>query len=188
MARNDCRFIPRLESLDPRCVPAVNVIPPTPDGTLQIIGDDKGNSIDIQDDGTSNPGNVVVVADGVTYKFDVAVNFIVIQTGGGVDLVDYTMTGVLTGNRTVIADLGGRADFFTAHLNGSTVSADARFIIQAFGDGGGDHLTVDADTINVGVNALFEVDLVGGKAKDTLTANYVPGDVSGEVKINLQDR
>jgi hypothetical protein len=188
MARTHRRFIPRLESFDERSLPSVTII--ESGGDLQLIGDDAGNSITIQDDGTANPGNVIVVADGVTYQSTGAIDFIVIQTGRGVDIVDYTMTGVLVGSRTVIADLGARADTFTAHVSGATVGPDSRFIIQAFGDGGGDHLTVDADTVNVGANALFEVDLVGGKAKDTLTANYVPGiiDPTANVTINLQDR
>jgi hypothetical protein len=188
MARNCRLFIPRLESFDERSLPSVTII--ESGGDLQILGDDTGNNIVIRDDGTANPGNVIVVADGQTYQTVGAVDFIVIQTGRGVDNVDYTMTGALTGNRTVIADLGARADTFTANVSGSTVAPDGKFIIQAFGDGGGDHITVEADTVNVGANALFEVDLVGGKAKDMLTANFVPGDVdpTATVTINVQQK
>jgi hypothetical protein len=75
-------------------------------------------------------------------------------------------------------------------VDGGTVAADSRLIIQAFGDGGGDQLTVEAQGVNVGANALFEVDLIGGKAKDALTANYTPGvvDVTATVAINLQEK
>jgi len=183
MARRSRRFIPRLESFDERSLPSVTVS----GSALFIDGDDSANTVVVMDDGA---GNVHVTMDGQDFPVFTGITSITIQTFGGSDTVDYWLTGDLAGRRTVVADLGARVDTFTAHVSDRTVAPDSTLIIQAFGDGGGDQLTLDAERINVGANATFQVDLVGGKAKDTLTANYVRGsiDVTATVAINLQQR
>jgi len=186
MARNAPRFIPSLVAFDERCLPSVTV---TPDnfGGLFIAGDDTANTIAIMDDGA---GHVLVTGDGQSFPLFTGITSITIQTFGGTDTVDYTLTGDLVGRQTVVADLGARADTFTAHVSDRTVAADSRLIIQAFGDGGGDKLTLDAQNVGGGARSYFEVDLVGGKGKDVLTSNYTAGLLDGTalVFINLQQR
>jgi hypothetical protein len=181
MARKVRRFIPRLVAFDERCLPSVDQF----GSDLFITGDNSANTVVIFDDGA---GNVQVTMDGQTFPTFTGVTSITIQTFGGRDMVDYWLTGPVVGSETVVADMGRQADTFTAHMDGGTIAADSRLIIQAFGDGGGDIITLEAQNVNVGANALFEVDFVGGKGKDTLTANYTPGlvDVTATVAINLQ--
>src|SRR5262245_1490795 len=131
MARTPRQFVLRVESFDDRCLPTVTFV--ETNGDLQIIGDNDANTILIQDDGTANPGNVIVVADGQSYQTVGAVDFILVQSGGGTDTVDYVLTGDLSGDRIVVADLGARADVFTAHLSDRTIAPDGRLIVQAFG-------------------------------------------------------
>ena len=85
-------------------------------------------------------------------------------------------------------DLGGRADTFTANLNDRTVAPESTLIIQSFGQGGGDHLTLNANNVSVGLNAFLTVDLQGGKAKDVLSVNYTPNVIEGIVTIIADQR
>jgi hypothetical protein len=185
MVRNARRFIPRLEAFDDRSLPSVTAS----GGDLFILGDDTANTVVIMDDGA---GNVEVTMDGQDYVFADPLNpitSITIQTFGGVDTVDYTLTGDLVGKQTVVADLGNRADSFTAHLSDRTLAPDSRLIIQSFGDGGGDHLTLDAQNVSVAAGASLEVDFIGGKAKDSITIDYTPGPINdGTVTINTDRR
>jgi len=182
MARNS-RFVPWLEVLAERALPDATASA----GALFIIGDDNPNTVVILDDGA---GNVQVTLDGKAYPVFTGITSITIQTFGGSDTVDYWLTGDLVGRETVVADLGAKVDCFTAHVSDRTVAADSRLIIQAFGDGGGDKLALEAQNVSGGPNSFFEVDLVGGKAKDVLTSNYTPGvvDLTASVAINLQQR
>src|SRR5262245_29819818 len=183
MARKIRRFIPRLEAFAERCLPSVDRF----GGALFITGDDTANTVVVTDDGA---GNVLVTMDGTAFPVFTGVTSITIQTFGGRDTVDYTLTGDLVGRQTVVADLGRQVDTFTAHVSDRTVLMDSKLIIQAFGDGGGDQLTLDAQNVSGGANSTFEVDLVGGKAKDVFVSNYTPGvvDVTATVAINLQQK
>src|SRR5262249_35913296 len=142
MARNSRRFIPRLEAFDERSLPSVTVTEFS--GALFITGDDAANTIVILDDGM---GKVQVTGDGQSFPLFTGITSITIQTFGGSDTVDYTLTGDLVGRQTVVADLGARADTFTAHVSDRTVTENSQLIIQAFGDGGGDQLTLDRKSV-----------------------------------------
>jgi hypothetical protein len=183
MARNSRRIIPRFEAFAERCLPSVDQF----GGALFITGDDTANTVVVTDDGA---GNVQVTMDGTAFPVFTGVTSITIQTFGGRDTVDYSLTGPLKGTETVVADLGRQVDTFTAHVSDRTVLVDSRLIIQAFGDGGGDQLILDAQNVSGEANSLFQVDLVGGKAKDQLTSNYTAGvlDLTAKVAINLQQK
>ena len=101
MARRSLRFIPRLESFDDRALPSVTFS--EAGGMLLIPGDDAANTITIQDDGTANVGSIRVVGDGQEYVSRFLVTNILIVTNGGEDVVDYTSTGDMVTDRTVVA-------------------------------------------------------------------------------------
>ena len=186
MARRSRRFIPRLESFDERSLPSVTII--EAGGLLQITGDQHENSITILDDGTANPGNVTVFADGQEFHSAGAVTNIVIQTLGGKDSVDYTLApGVIADSRTFVVDLGRRPDTFAAHIDGVTVQAGQLLLVQAFGGTGVDTFTVDANGVNVELNGRLQVDLVGGKGTDVFNVNSNPGVIDGTFLINQQE-
>jgi len=185
MSRRCSRFIPRLESFDDRSLPSVTIT--ESGGFLQITGDNKDNTIAIMDDGTSNAGNVTVLADGQMFRSTVAIADIVVRTLGGKDTVDYTLApGALVGSRTVVADLGRRPDSFAAHIDGVSVAPDCHLVIQAFGGAGNDTFSLDAQNVNVGSNGVLEVDLVGGRGTDVFNVNYLPGVIDGTVAINQE--
>lgn len=172
------RFIPRLEALDNRSLPSVTIITAgTTGATLQITGDDTANNIVIADDGTG--AGITVDADGQptwTTPAGVTISAVVISTLGGNDTVTYNLTGALTSTRLVSADLGKGADSFTFNMIGVAVSGDSTSLgITASGDGGGDHLTLNANGASVVPLAQMSVQFSGNAGKDTINFNYDPG-------------
>jgi hypothetical protein len=54
------------------------------------------------------------------------------------------------------------------------------------GGAGNDTLGVDANNVNVGLNGLLEVDLVGDRGTDVFKVNSSPGVIDGTFLINQQ--
>lgn len=176
------RFVPRLEALDDRCVPAVMVVPT---GTLlTITGDTGANTIVISDTGTPGSvsetgelvGGLTVAVDGGAPVWFGGITTITILTDAGDDTVTYELTGPVTSTRFVAAELGRGRDTFTATLNGQTVSGAAtNFGISAQGDGGGDTLVLNAFGTVVSPEARLSVDYFGEAGKDAIAFNHDPG-------------
>jgi hypothetical protein len=195
MARQPRRFVPRLEAFDDRTLPSVTVMPLTADGTLTILGDDATNVISISDTG-KDPGSLIVEADGQFHFIDGFVNRIQVFTFDGDDTVVYQLSSDLASHRTVQVDLGLGNDSFTANLSNpnplitQTLADGTDFLIQAFGGGGKDTLTLNAVGVNVGAGANLTVDFQGGRGRDGVTFNYAPaseGDLA-VVTLNADQR
>jgi hypothetical protein len=184
------RFVPRLEALDDRSLPSVTV---TVFGTiLDIEGDAAANTVVITDNGQA-ANCVTVVADGLTYQLTDTITDIVVSTFGGNDTVDYSLTGPLLQNRSVSVNLGTGADTFNGHLSdqtiGQTNGQPTNLFISAHGEGGGDHLNLDAQRLNTELFATVFVDFSGGHGKDTVSMNYTPGDIAlGDVFLNSDQK
>lgn len=166
------RFVPRLEALDGRWLPAVTY--DLVGSTLLVHGDAGANSITITDDGTAT--GVQVNGDGSVFPTGTEISAIAVDTLGGDDTVVYDLTGTLSVTRLVSVDLGRGADTFTADLHGNTVTGTATNMgISAFGDGGGDTLVLNAVGATVDAGATLNVDFHGQAGKDTITFNYDAG-------------
>src|SRR5262245_20594700 len=105
MARKSRQFVPRLVEFDERCLPSVDQF----GGALFITGDDTANTVVITDDGA---GNVHVTMDGQDFPTFTGITSITVQTFGGRDTVDYSLTGPVKGTETVVVDLGRQVDTF----------------------------------------------------------------------------
>jgi len=172
------RFVPRLEALDDRSLPSVTV---TQFGTILLIqGDNAADTVAIMDNGQASGVSVQYNENNVdkTYFATAPVTSIVVDTLGGTDTVDYWLTGTLLQDRSVSANLGGRADTFAAHLSNQTITFGTTLFISAHGDGGGDRLTLDAYNLSTELDSQVNVDFSGGRGKDTITMNYTQGDIS----------
>jgi hypothetical protein len=195
MAKTTRRFTPRLEAFDERCLPSVtfNEVPngdpnnPNTTWTLQIVGDSKANDVAITDDGTGLVGAITVIADGQSPYFSqhAMISQVQVATGGGVDVVDYTLTADMVFSRSVIVNLGARGDTFSAHLgsfnigrpadeNGVYARVDLNF--QVSGEGGADTFNVDAANHvrpgSPGAGSNLFIGLVGGRGRDVFNTNY----------------
>jgi D-aminopeptidase len=168
------RFVPRLVSLDDRCLPTVTagIIPGTT--ILQVTGDDTANAVQITDDATA--GVITVTGDGVTQTFDAtAVESIVVNTLGGDDAVEYDLTGALATTRLVSVDLGQGDDTFTADVSAQVSGAGTNLGISAAGGHGADTFVLNAQGTTVSAEARMSVDFSGDAGHDSITFNYDPG-------------
>jgi hypothetical protein len=129
-------FVPQLEALEGRCVPACTVSVSTIGsmndiGVLSVTGDEAGNQIRIDDNGSSDPGNVTVVCDGMTTTPAIAIRNIIVNTLGGDDSVAYQQTvaaptpvGMGQAARQLLVDLGEGNDTFAGAAQGRQDAAN----------------------------------------------------------------
>jgi hypothetical protein len=166
------RFVPRLEVMENRWCPSVSIQANGPE--LRIEGNDAANVVSITDNGQ---GQVTVTADGRTATF-AGISQVRVETRGGTDTVDYTLTGSTTAERRVRIDLGAGADTATVRANGVRLGADAE--IEVNGNGGHDTITAD---FAVEVDGRFRFRLDGGYGNDTVAANVaLAADSTGTVE------
>jgi len=178
------RFVPRLELLDGRCVPAVVALQGTTLSITAPAGDTTADSVAIIDYGpvvndefgNYVSGGVTALVNGVTYPEHVDLSAIVIDTGAGNDKVTYDLWAPLPTTRLISVSLGRGADSFVADLHGQTISGAATNLgISAYGDGGGDSLVLNANGATVSPEARLSVDFHGQAGKDAICFNYDPG-------------
>ncbi len=165
------RFVPCLEGLEAREVPAVQIF--ATDHVLHVIGDGHADSIHVQDNGrgtiTVNSGNEHFTVSGI--------DRVVIATGSGADKLSYNLTGPLEIAESITVRLGKGAD--TASLNFSDgVAAKGHLKLTVDGGSGADTEWVKIGSIAKGGSAVVDMD--GGKGRDTLTFHSI-GRVGGHL-------
>jgi hypothetical protein len=167
----------RLERLDERTLPSVSVA--QSGGTLTITGDQRANTVQVQDDGTA--GGLTVTVDGTGYPISGPVTAVVINTRGGNDRVSYDLTGDYVGTtRTVTVSLGNGDDTFTADL-GHRIDAASGLTLTVDGGNGKDNLSVTGSGGGP-VAGTLSVQLRGGNGTDTIGFNYA-AEVDASVSI-----
>lgn len=170
------RFVPRLEALNDRALPSVTAT--EVGGVLTITGDQRANTIEVNDTGGSGTDAVTVTVDGQALELNLSdpVTKIVVKAGGGQDDVSYNLTGDFADgtDRTVEVWLGNQNDTFTADLGGS-IGADSDVTLKVWGENGQDSLDVTgAGTTDApySVDGHLTVELRGGNGKDSITFDY----------------
>jgi hypothetical protein len=150
--RRTC-YIPRLERLDDRALPAVSSS--LVNGVLTLKGDNRANTILIQDD----PTGLTIIRDGINQVIPpgpTSPSTIVIKTGAGRDAVGYTSTGTpQSGTRIVRILLGKGNDTVTANINAGLSGS-----------------------------AALQINVQGGHGKDTFRS-VVQGDLAGSSSLQL---
>jgi hypothetical protein len=186
------RVIPRIETLEDRCVPATFTFNGAT-GTLTVTGSNHRDAIAVQDDGTNNAG-AVVVSDNGTILFSSGptagvdqVHTIIINTLGGKDRVSYDLTGdMVANNRSLQVKFGnGKGDRFDANLDGNLVNSF--LLLQVQGGGGGTRFT---NNVNGSLNGASFLGLIekGGHGKHTITVdatNTVNIDPIAQMTVDL---
>jgi hypothetical protein len=184
------RFVPRCESLEERCVPAIKIQYLSADPrTVQILGDPgKAGLIRIFDNGSANPGAIKVYellggkptgfgALGGPMQLRGTVpgtirNLWVITFGKGNDRVEYIGSGAnLTTERSVLADLrkGKGKDTFFAALIGTTLQPGSNLGLRVLGGQGSDTVTLQMGATRIRSSAGLFVQVTGGAASKFVT-------------------
>jgi uncharacterized protein YjbI with pentapeptide repeats len=176
-------FLPRLETLEDRCLLAVSVS--QVGGTLIVTGDGRANNVSITDRGTASAGNITVSIDGNTLTATSGVTDIQVNTKGGNDKVVYNHVGILVGGavRQVNVNLGAGNDTFAAEYQASGLAAGAREIFTVFGGAGNAVENFNASPrVDIAAGASLTALLRGKRGKNTFNINYV-GKLDGGLQL-----
>jgi len=157
-------FIPRLESLENRWCPSCTVS--VNGGVMRIIGDSGANAVTVTHDGA---GNVTATCDSAAGSGS-NIKKIIIDTKGGDDTVNLSVTGNLTTRLDLDLNLGAGND--TANLKFAAIST--RLKLRADLGAGNDVLGVNLDQ-EIRPGAKVDLDVKGSDGADTwnLSANEV---------------
>lgn len=181
--RDRSSFIPRVEALEDRCVPAGTI---REVGTqIRITGDNNNNLITIADLGTNSPGNIILTLDGRTHRSRSAVQSIRVQLLGGSDVLTYSLAGTLvTGaSRRFTVDMGaGNDNAFLTLSRALAATTSLRFNVR-LGDGV-DFLQLNSAGANVSAGSELRIDAFGGDGNDRIQLNY-SGGVFGTVRFTV---
>jgi hypothetical protein len=211
LAGRRARFVPGVEALEERLVPAVNFI--VQGSTLFIMGPTTrragGQHIVITDNGGSGPNNVTAFSK-QPFSPNVPIRTVVVNTTGGDDRVAYNLIGDLSTPRTLNLNLGGGSDRFVATIRRNLLTGSS-LSITANGGGGPDNLQAvligslgassqlalnydggrsdniirisSASVVNVGPGASLTENLIGNGGSDRIVTQY-QGVLAGNLQIN----
>ncbi len=176
---------------------------------LDVLGSKSGQSITINDNGSSAVGNVTVsVANGQSYVSHGDISVIKVQDGAGADNVTYNLTGTLTAPQSVLINLGPGNNQFTGNIAGA-INTSNGLDLEVYGGSGNDSIVVNQTGVteagtfvpylqggagkntlayngtgNIAANASVSPEFAGGPGSDTITSNY-SGQIDGNYMYNL---
>jgi hypothetical protein len=208
------RFVPRLEALEDRTLPAVNFF--VFGSTLFIVGPTTRHPVGpprvvLVDNGTGNPNNVTAIGQQRFFP-NVPISNVLVVLNGGHESVSYNLTGDLTVPRTVTVGLNGGSAHFDAVLRRNLL-AGSSLALTVNGSGphdliqtevigsvlGGATLemnynelrgdnairVVSATGVTVDPGSLIQMDLFSGFGAGTIVADY-QGQMNGMVGLLAQ--
>lgn len=185
------RYLPGLECLEARTVPAVSIgLTPGDPGRLEITGDSAVNYITVyQNDALDQllvretAGKSIVQE----LEFDSsAIDRVVVRMNGGGDHFSYYCQGDFTETKTIRVDMGGGNDQPLLSIDG-TIEADLTYRLgTSFADAnnnGNEYALVYLGAVDH-ANVLVEADL--GDGNDTLHAEFIGNElVSANVTFDV---
>jgi hypothetical protein len=171
--------VPRVEELEGREVPTVNMVIAentlfiTPSKTTSLTF--TGERISIFDNGTNGINNVIAVGtSGRPLVPNVAIFDIIVLGGRQGDRVTYNLTGDLVGRRGLFVDLGAGNDRFDAFLR-RNLNRGASLNMSVRGSAGDDRIT-STTVAQLASGSSLDVFLQGGGGNDqvrSLTTSFV---------------
>ncbi len=198
------RVLPRLECLEERCCPSS--VSFSVSHVLTLQGDTSNSTMIVQDDGH---GDVKVTLNGHVTSVR-GVQEIVLNSKGGSDTIDYTLTNTLTTSEQFKLNLGTGND--RVNLNFSKGVTAPSLNIDLNGGGGGDRtmsvefgaitntdltlaaqLGSDWDHFSTSFNgavsghAKVSANVLGGAGYDDVNFN-VNGNIGAQAQVNVQAR
>jgi hypothetical protein len=171
------RVTPRLETLEDRCCPST-VTFQSHLHLLTLTGNSSSSTMVVRDDGH---GDVRVTLDGRTRSFSRVQN-IVINSRGGDDTIDYSLTGKLTESEQLTLHLGAGSD--QVDLNYSKGVA-AKSLNVNIDDGGGNQSVTARFGRITGTDLRLSAHLGDGMNHFTALLN---GGLAGKANVDLNVR
>jgi hypothetical protein len=159
------RYLPRLEVLEGRSCPAVNIA--VLGGTMLILGDNAANTVGITDFGDGNVDASITSPTNTATRSAANINSIVVLARDGGDAVHYRLANALTTGRALLVDLGRGSD--SANLDLSAGVDAAALLATVLGGDDADNLQARIGGIAAGAYAA--VGLEGGRGGDTIDAS-----------------
>jgi hypothetical protein len=179
------RFIPVLEGLEAREVPAVQIF--VTDHVLHVLGDGHANIVGIHDNGE---GKITVDAGSEHFTAS-GIHEVKIATEGGGDRVNYQLTGPLKTTEKILANLGKGSDKAVFNFS-EGVAAGGHLKLKVEDGAGADRDKVTIGSIAKGGSAVLQVH--GGKGNDTIdfhsfgkVAGHLVASFHGDSGHNTQD-
>lgn len=176
--RRPAVFVPRVEALEGRDLPAPVTYAILPGNVLKVSGTNGADQIVIFDTGANGVNNVAVVANHRTFLPGVAVTGILVRTGNGNDSVHYNLTGPLaaSSSRTVTVYFGRGFNQFDGRLRGS-LGTRSTLSLLVNGSNGVNRMNISASG-DVASRGALTIQEIGGPSADNLSLNY-SGQVAG---------
>ena len=182
------RYVPRLEALEERSLPAVNFL--VLGSTLFIVGPTTSHpppaeQVTLIDNGSAGPNNVTAIGRQRFFP-NVPITNVVVILHGGHDSVSYNLTGDLTGQRTVAVGLNGGHGHFDAVLRRNLLAGSSLFL-NVEGSGPNDHLQTEVIG-NVLGGAALEMNymaLRGNNSIQVRTTTSVTVDPGSLIQMDL---
>jgi hypothetical protein len=171
-----CRFTPRVEALEDRCLPSCTAV--QAGSVLTITANNQQNKVVVSDNGLSNAlDTITATCDGAAHSFN-GVAQVVISVQGVKDTVSYTLPNGLQmiAFRTVDVNLRGRNDTFSANVAGNLLP-DAHLVFNVRGGAGNDKINL-AVAGNLAAMSSLVFDAQGGKGTNSMRAT-VTGNLGG---------
>lgn len=169
-------FIPRLETLEGRALPAgVSQI----GSIVYVVGTVGPDRVQITDDGGGSPGSVRVAFNGRGFSSVRPVTEVRVRTVAGADTIAYTQTAVMRMSRRLDVDAGDGADAVAVSLAGGTQTGVFEDI-AVVGNAGNDTITLSAPNVNVAPGSWLRWFLQGLDDADHISSSY-SGRVDGQL-------
>jgi hypothetical protein len=176
-------FVPRVERLEERAVPAAILT-----GTSLTVTGNNIRVVDLGTDSASVTNAITVTSDGVTQTFGGDISSITINGKPGADKVVYTLGGsneslagapvgsptflVTRASREVTTKLDSSArDEFTLVLQPEQTFVGAHYKFTVNGGAKGNDYAVRSDGLTIDSKSALDLNLLGGEGNDNITIN-----------------
>jgi hypothetical protein len=181
------RFVPRLETLEDRCTPAVNFV--VSGNSLLIFAPPSrtspGSTITITDNGGTGANDITAFSQ-APFVPNVFINDVEVFCGRGNDRVFYNLTGPLNGGRNVTVNLGNGNNRFLGTLRRDLLPG-AALGVNVFAGRGNNNITLDQiGSLEAGSSLVFNANAGGGTNAVTYqTTNFVQIGAGAFLGVNL---
>ena len=175
--RKRLRFQPRVEALEDRLVPTIQLPISQTGSTLVVQGDNGPDNFTFNDNGQ---GTIDVVVNGDFLQNFTGVNTLNVTVVGGNDKIVYNLAKdmILGQTRTLNVSLGNGNNSFTANLNNRQLqssvlgSAAASLTFNIHGGHQRSKIVFNAMNMDIQTRATLNENVTGGIGNDTIISNF----------------
>jgi hypothetical protein len=176
VSRRPAPFLPRLEALEDRSLPAPVTFSVLPGGFLRVASTTGNKHIAVFDNGTNGANNITVKVGPTLFMPGVPLSGVLVKTNGGHNTVNYVLTGSLAAGtpRSITVMLGAGPNQFSGHLQGSLTTRSSLTLVVS-GGGGFNSISVNA-TSDIGPRAALTIEEFAGTGQANLSSRFTGSD------------